>query len=99
MGENRPIIRVARVCFAVVCFATLLVPVGAQSKHGIDGYTLGVFPFVPPLRLERMFGPVVRSLNEALPMPIQFRTRSSFKEFAADLEREIYDIAFVHGFD
>ncbi|MGI9305001.1 MAG: phosphate/phosphite/phosphonate ABC transporter substrate-binding protein [Gammaproteobacteria bacterium] len=62
-------------------------------------YVLGVFPYLPPVRLEKLYGPVAADFSAALGRPIHFRTKSDFETFAQELAAQRYDIALLQPFD
>jgi phosphonate transport system substrate-binding protein len=61
-------------------------------------YRFGVFPYVPALTVDRIFGPMATSFAAALDRPVYLKTRSTFEGFADELRKETYDIVFVHPF-
>jgi phosphonate transport system substrate-binding protein len=85
----------------ITCLAALLpslaVSSGAESRAA-PGYRFGVLPYVPALTIDRIFGPVAASFATELDRPVYLKTRSSFESFAEQLERQTYDIIFVHPF-
>lgn len=70
----------------------------ASPADGVADYTFGVFPYLPPLSLDRVFAPVVRNLSEVLGRPVHLRTKETFAAFLAELPRGTYDFAFVHPY-
>ncbi len=62
-------------------------------------YVLGVFPYLPPVRLERLYAPVARALGEAAGVHLTFRTRGSFERFREALAEGRFDLVFVQPFD
>jgi len=63
-----------------------------------ESLRFGVFPYLPPLALDRLFAPVLTSLTEALHRPVLMRTKATFEEFQAAIDAQEYAIAFVHPF-
>lgn len=63
-----------------------------------EAYRLGVFPYLPVLTIDRIYGPAVAQLAEDLGRPVVLKTRSSFDGFAEELANESYDIILVHPF-
>ncbi len=61
-------------------------------------YTLGVFPYVPPLTLDRIFGPVAVEFAKELHRSVHLRTKSTFEKFTQEMQDESYDIIFVYPF-
>jgi len=64
----------------------------------LDGYRLGVFPYLPVLMIDRVFGPVAAQLAEDLGRPVHLKTKPDFEKFLAELREESYDIILVHPF-
>jgi phosphonate transport system substrate-binding protein len=85
----------------IACLAALMPSLalasGAQGPAP-PGYRFGVFPYVPALTIDRIFGPVAASFATELDRPVYLKTRSTFESFAEQLERQTYDIIFVHPF-
>ena len=85
----------------VTCLAAL-VPSLALTSSGQGpegpGYRFGVFPYIPALTIDRIFGPIAGSFAAALARPVYLKTRSTFESFAEQLEEQTYDIIFVHPF-
>ena len=69
-------------------------PVNAQ-----EAYTFGVFPFLPPLRLEELYGPYGEVISYAVDRPVVFRTKATFEKFSLEIENQTYDVAFMQPFD
>jgi phosphonate transport system substrate-binding protein len=63
-----------------------------------EAYRLGVFPNVPVLMIDRIYGPVAAQLTEDLGRPVNLKTKSTFEGFAEELWNETYDIVLVHPF-
>lgn len=61
-------------------------------------YRFGVFPYLPTLKIDRIFGPIAASLSRDLGTRVQLRTKPTFEQFAEELFNESYDIIFVHPF-
>ena len=61
-------------------------------------YQFGVFPYVPTLTIDRIFGPMAGSFALELGRPVDLRTKPTFEQFAKEIERQSYEIVFVHPF-
>ncbi len=61
-------------------------------------YRFGVFPYVPVLTIDRVFGPIAASFSRDLGRPVYLKTKSNFEKFADALAEQSYDIIFVHPF-
>lgn len=95
--------RLGPVVVVLSCLAVLAAPVEGAWAAGSNGqdppvYRFGVFPYVPALTIDRIFGPIAASFAAELDRPVYLKTRSSFEQFAEQLEKEAYDIIFVHPF-
>jgi phosphonate transport system substrate-binding protein len=71
---------------------------GDQAAPKPDAYRLGIFPYVPVLTVDRIFGPVAAQFAEDLGRPVHLKTKSTFGKFAEELRKESYDIILVHPF-
>jgi phosphonate transport system substrate-binding protein len=60
--------------------------------------TLGIFPYVPALKVGELFSPMALELKAALGVDIQLRTSETFEKFRQELVVGTYDIALVHPF-
>ena len=95
--------RLGPVLVALACLALLAAPVqraGAAEANGqtVPGYRFGVFPYMPALTIDRIFGPIGASFAAELGRPVYLKTRSNFEKFAEQLHEQAYDIIFVHPF-
>ncbi len=61
-------------------------------------YRLGVFPYLPALTIDRLYGPLAESFSLELDRLVKLRTKSTFENFADAIEEQSYDILFVHPF-
>jgi ABC-type phosphate/phosphonate transport system substrate-binding protein len=81
----------------VAAFATA--PVSADQQAALKpAYRLGVFPYLPALTIDRLYGPVAEAFSLELDRLVKLRTRSTFEHFADAIAEESYDIIFVHPF-
>ena len=69
------------------------------AEPGRARYVLGVFPYLPPGRIERLYAPVARALGEAAGVRLVLRTRGSFARFREALAEARFDLVFVQPFD
>jgi phosphonate transport system substrate-binding protein len=100
--------RVARSCFGPVlvvlaCLALLAAPeerawAAGSSGEKAPGYRFGVFPYLPALTIDRIFGPIAASFAAEVGRPVYLKTRSTFEKFAEQIRKQTYDIIFVHPF-
>ena len=68
----------------------------AASQAGVC--TLGIFPYVPALKIGELFSPMALEFGETLGIDIQLRTSETFEKFASELAAGSYDIALAHPF-
>ncbi|MBL1276528.1 MAG: phosphate/phosphite/phosphonate ABC transporter substrate-binding protein [Ectothiorhodospiraceae bacterium] len=89
----------------LILFAVLLtflatgLPSTTVAESADKQYTLGVFPYLPPARIEKLYGPFAASLSEAIKRPALLRSRSSFEEFRRAASNGKFDIIFIQPFD
>ena len=82
----------------LVCGAASMDPARAGSSHSGQGYRFGVFPYLPALTIDRVFGPMAGSFAATLERPVYLKTKPTFEQFVIGIRRETYDIIFVHPF-
>ena len=94
--------REAPLLLAAVCAAILLVwhaqARGDDQASPPEAYRLGVFPYVPVLTIDRIYGPVAAQFAEDLGRPVHLKTKPTFDQFVEELRKETYDIILVHPF-
>lgn len=93
--------RLRRVLLLLAALAALLAPpalAAAAGGQAPPGYRFGVFPYLPALTIDRIFGPIAASFAGELGRPVYLKTRSTFESFAEQLELQTYDLIFVHPF-
>ena len=81
--------------------ATLILLLGCARLAAAtpeNGYRFGVFPYLPALTIDEIFGPLAARFARDLEQPVQLRTKSTFELFAKELAAESYDIVLVHPF-
>jgi ABC-type phosphate/phosphonate transport system substrate-binding protein len=57
-----------------------------------------VFPYLPVLAIDRIYGPVAAQFAEDLGRPVHLKTKPTFRKFADELAKGTYDIVLVHPF-
>jgi phosphonate transport system substrate-binding protein len=83
----------------VLALALTLIAARAGAAAEPDpAYRFGVFPYLPVLTIDRIFGPIAASFAENLGRPVYLKTKSNFEKFADELAEQTYDIIFVHPF-
>ena len=70
----------------------------APAERSQPSYIFGVFPYLPSVQLERIYAPIGAALSQVLGCAIRIRTSSTFTAFAANLRKQVYDIAFIQPF-
>jgi ABC-type phosphate/phosphonate transport system substrate-binding protein len=103
----RPATRSARhiaILVAAFCAAAAPAAYAQMVEPGVavpaepDAYRLGVFPYVPVLTIDRIYGPVAAQLSEDLGRPVVLKTKSTFERFTEEMRNETYDVILVHPF-
>lgn len=99
----RAMARIGRVlAVAVVGLAMLAMKPGAVSAEpatpAAKTYVFGIFPYLPPLTLDRVFAPIIASLERGLDLPVHLRSTTTFTGFVEELGRGKYDLIFAHPF-
>ena len=61
-------------------------------------YRLGVFPYLPALTIDRLYGPIAEAFSLELDRLVRLRTKSTFENFADAIAEQSYDILYVHPF-
>jgi ABC-type phosphate/phosphonate transport system substrate-binding protein len=70
----------------------------SQESVPKPAYRLGVFPYLPALTIDRLYGPLADSFSIELDRLVKLRTKSTFENFADAITEQSYDILFVHPF-
>ncbi len=73
-------------------------PLRAQEAEP-DHYTMGVFPYLPPAEIEKIFAPIAVDFSMVLGKPVKLRTSTTFTNFMELLDQQSFDIVFVQPFD
>lgn len=97
---DRPTHRHPLACAAAAALLTLLScgAIAGEASPRREAYRFGVFPYVPALTIDRIFGPAAAQLAEDIGRPIRLKTKSTFEQFAEELRQQSYDIILVHPF-
>jgi ABC-type phosphate/phosphonate transport system substrate-binding protein len=61
-------------------------------------YRFGVFPYLPALTIDELFGPLATGFAQDLERPVQLRTKSTFELFTEEVSAQSYDMILVHPF-
>jgi len=62
-------------------------------------YQMGVFPFLPPRELEKIFAPYAGAIGKALGKKVIFQSTKTYRDFMTRSDARKYDIVFVQPFD
>jgi len=87
-----------RLVSGLIVYCIPLTLFAQQPNEGIY-YTLGVFPYLPPARIEAMYAPVAANLSMVSDKPIKLRSRPDFDAFLQEVIKGRYDIIFIQPFD
>jgi len=73
----------------------------AQSDQASNNkeYLMGIFPYLAPRELEKMYSPIAADFSNSLNRDVLFMTSSTYKKFMGNLDKQMYDIVFVQPFD
>ena len=66
------------------------------TEHHV--YRLGVFPYLPVHKIDRIYGPIAAQFAEDLGRPVMLKTKPTFEKFVEELAKQTYDIVLVHPF-
>jgi phosphonate transport system substrate-binding protein len=89
---------VAALCAAAVLVWHTQAASADDQPSQLAAYRLGVFPYVPVLAVDRIYGPVAAQFAEDLGRPVHLKTKATFDKFVEELRKETYDIILVHPF-
>ena len=70
-----------------------------QKNAAKNEYLMGVFPYLAPRELEKMYAPIAAEFSGTLKKDVLFMTSSTYKNFMKNLDKQMYDIVFVQPFD
>jgi ABC-type phosphate/phosphonate transport system substrate-binding protein len=98
------VVRLARCFLAVVAsFGLLFQASTAMANDAANpapktAYRLGVFPYLPALTIDRIYGPMAEAFSLELNRLVKLRTKSTFENFQDAIVEQSYDLLFVHPF-
>jgi len=77
------------------------VAIAEQSSQAAskDEYLMGIFPYLAPRELEKMYAPIAADFSHTIDKDVLFMTSSTYETFMGNLDKEMYDIVFVQPFD
>jgi phosphonate transport system substrate-binding protein len=79
----------------VLLFASPL----AASESQDSSLLFGVFPYLPPGKMEQIFAPIAARFSELTGRRIVLRSRPDYARFREQLKQQTYDIVFIQPFD
>ncbi len=62
-------------------------------------YRFGVFPYIPPARIEESYAPAAADFAAALDREVLLRTKTTFADWFEEVRAQRYDIVFIQPFD
>ncbi|PHR59522.1 MAG: hypothetical protein COA44_00850 [Arcobacter sp.] len=77
-----------------IIFLFFIIPLIAETS-----YKFGVFPHMPLAKLHKVFGTVTNDLERDLNKSITLMTRPYYKQYKTELNRGLYDFAFIQPLD
>lgn len=84
---------------ALAVLSLLAISSGINASSSQKEYIMGVFPHWPPRELEKVYSPMAADISKAIGKPVIFRTSSTYRKFMENLDKQVFDIAFVQPFD
>ena len=78
------LVRAVTVWAMLALAAFLALPLPASAGEPSTGCRFGVFPYLPVLTIDKMFGPMAASFARVLDRPVYLTTKSSFDKFAEE---------------
>lgn len=72
---------------------------GEESPAPLPPLRLGILPFMAPERIEGLYGPLARMMEDATQRKVQLRTRATFVEYSKALLERQFDVALIQPFD
>jgi len=70
-------------------------PVNAEHAHE---YQFGIFPYLPPQRIDAIWSPLANYLTEEVSARVDVRTRFEYSQFRHAIKEELFDIAYIQPF-
>lgn len=92
--RRRPILS----ALAAASFVPTAAALASPAKSSREPLRFGVFPYLPPLTIDKVLGPIIHGLSHKLERPIHLRTKTDFDTFRSALTAGSYDFALGHPF-
>ena len=96
-GAARAVNALAALALAALAL-TPAAPRPAGAGEPGDSWRFGVFPYMPVLTIDRIFGPMAAGFAQDLGRPVYLKTKSTFEKFVDELAAQTYDIVLLHPF-
>lgn len=71
----------------------------AAAAQDTDALRFGVFPYLPPAKMEHIFAPIAARISQLTGHKILLRSRPDYGRFREQIRQQTYDIIFVQPFD
>ena len=85
---------------SLLSIPALAAPIGVEvHKAPQPDYLFGVFPYLPPRDLEKVFAPIAAEFTRVLGRKVQFTSSSSYEIYSGRVDKEEFDISFMQPFD
>lgn len=85
--------------FSLLLFAFATNVIADNTDSVSKPLVFGVFPYLPVTRIEKIFTPFAKELEEKLQRPVYLRTQSTFAQFRSAVVAGKYDIIYIQPFD
>jgi len=72
---------------------------GAQAGAADSPYEFGVFPYLPLAKIQQLYAPIAADFEAKLGRQVWLSSKSDYALYHEALNKETYDIAFVHPLD
>lgn len=86
-------------CLLILTMALPGSSVAASPAVNPLSHEMGVFPFLPPRELEKIFAPFAASIGHALGKEMHFQSTRTYRDFMARTDEQQYSVIFVQPFD
>lgn len=82
-----------------VLLSLCLLAFSATAQPTGEPLQLGIFPYLPPAKLQELFDPIAADFEQLLGRKIALSSRNEYDTFTDALHRQEFDIALIHPFD
>ena len=88
-----------RAWFVFMLFCCTSHAQGQPAPETAAPYRLGVFPYLPPMRIEELYAPAAADFAAALRREVRLRTKKTFDAWYDEVKQQHYDIVWIQPFD